>query len=74
MSDQQPTPSNNIARALIAGAVLAGFGIALFVLFYAVIFANADDLARLLASLLLPPLVMGVLLGVYVLFFRKSKS
>ncbi len=35
-------------------------------------FAGADDLARLLASLLLPPLVMGVLLGVYVLFFRKS--
>ncbi len=72
MNEQDPkSTTSNITRALIAGAVLAGFGIMLFALFYAVVFAGADDLARLLASLLLPPLVMGVLLGVYVLFFRR---
>lgn len=74
VSEQPPnSPNNNLLRALIAGAVLAVFGIGQFVLFYAVIFAGAQDLTRLLVSLLLPPLVMGVLLGVYVLFLRKPK-
>lgn len=56
-----------LTRALLLGLVLAAIGIGLFFLMYYVVLANAEVSTRLFGSLLLPPIVMGLVLGGYAL-------
>lgn len=68
-----PPPQSNLSRALIFGAVLAIGGIGLFLLLYFVIFSGLEDASRLLISLIVPPLVMGVVVGAYILVTGKAR-
>lgn len=65
--------SKTLTRALIAGCILALLGIGLFLaLFWGLGNAEVPNSQRLFVALCIPPTFIGVLLGVYALFFRKS--
>ena len=64
---------NKLVNALTIGVVLAVAGIGLFLLMYFVVFSGMEDATRLFASLLIPPMIMGVIIGVYY-FMRQSKD
>jgi hypothetical protein len=63
----------NITRWLMGGAVLAGLGVGLFLLIFFAL-NGVDQLTRLVIALCVPPLVMVVLLGGYILLTRKTKA
>ncbi len=68
-----PNPFNrkDLTRALIVGAVLAVLGIVLFfVLWGALGQSGTGQAARLFVSLCVPPVIIGVIIGVYFLFFK----
>lgn len=66
------TPPPNLTRALLAGLVLAGLGVALFLLiFFGLGNAGMDDLPRLLLAMLLPPVILAVLIAGYWLLSRR---
>ena len=66
---------NSLVRALVIGLVLAGGGIGLFLLLYFAVFSGSEALVRLLASLLIPPVVMfGLVGGYYILTQDESGS
>lgn len=67
MGNSQPP---NLSKALVAGGVLAVAGIGLFLLLYFGL-GIVDAMPRLLVSLCVPPLVIGVLIGGYVLATGK---
>lgn len=72
---QSPSPLNrsNMSRALIAGAVLAGLGIALFAVLWTLLGSQGvNQAARLLLSLCIPPAVIAAVLGVYLLLTRPE--
>ncbi len=56
-----------LVQALVAGALLAVLGVGVFLLMYFVVLAGADVLARLLGSLLVPPLLIALVIGGYAL-------
>lgn len=60
-------PQPNLMRGLVLGLVLSVIGIGLFVFLYLVVFADSATATRLLASLCVPPAIMAVLIGGYVL-------
>lgn len=62
-----------LVRALMAGALLAVLGVGIFLLMYFVVLAGTDILARLLGSLLVPPLVIAVIIGIYAIM-RQGNS
>lgn len=64
--------SNNLMRMLVGGAILAIVGIGLFLFLYFVVFAGQPAVIQLFASMLLPPLVIGVGLGVYYLIQQSD--
>lgn len=63
-----------LTRALVLGAILAVLSIGLFFLLYYVVLANAEVSVRLFGSLLLPPVIMGVLLGGYAVFRSRKRK
>lgn len=65
--------SNNLGSALVNGVMLAIIGIGLFLFLYFVVFANQAAVIRLFASLLLPPAIMGVVVG-GIYLARQSKD
>jgi MFS-type transporter involved in bile tolerance (Atg22 family) len=70
-----PLNKQNLSRATIAGSALAAGGIILFlILYYALANAGVDALSRVVLALCVPPAVMAVLVGGYVLFGKKNKS
>ncbi|MGQ9888867.1 MAG: hypothetical protein ACUVSX_10305 [Aggregatilineales bacterium] len=73
--NQSPEPIDRLrlSRALVAGAVLAGLGIALFAVLWAFLGSQGvDQAARLLLSLCIPPAAIATALGVYLLLTRQE--
>lgn len=58
--------ASRLMPALFIGVVLAGAGIALFLLLWN-IFSGLGELPRIVLSLCIPPAVLGIGLGGYVL-------
>lgn len=72
---ENPNPLNtkNLSRATIAGALLAGGGIALFAILWIVLGnAGVDQFARLITALCVPPALMAALMGGYFLLMRPQ--
>jgi hypothetical protein len=73
MSVPGPLNQKGLTRAGIAGAVLAVIGIAIFaVLWIALGHAGVDVFPRLVSSICVPPLVIGLLVGGYYLISRAN--
>lgn len=68
-----PNPVNRkaLSRGLIAGAVLAMLGIMLFFVLWGAL-SGSGQVARLFVSLCVPPVIIGVVIGVYRLFLRRA--
>lgn len=64
--------SRDLLKAQAVVFVLVGVGIGLFVLLYALL-EGQPDTTRLFTALCLPPLVLGVLIGAFVLIRGSSK-
>lgn len=64
--------TGRLFKALLAGIVLAAIGIATFFVMYFGVLPAAAASTRLFASLLVPPLVMGLVVVGYLLL-RASK-
>ena len=64
--------SDKLIRMLVGGAILAIIGIGLFLLLYFVVFAGQPQIIQLFASMLLPPLIIGIGLGVYYLIQQSE--
>jgi len=54
-----------LAIALVIGAVLAIAGVGTFLLLYGVVFAGMPDSSRLLLSMFIPPVIIGIVIAVY---------
>lgn len=67
-----PINRNALSRGLIAGAVLAVLGIILFFVLWNAL-SGTEQLARLFIALCVPPGIIGVIVGVYALFFRRPQ-
>lgn len=61
--------TKNITWALVGGLVLAALGIGLFLLIFAVL-AEAAPATRLFTAMCVPPLVMALVVGIFVLVRR----
>lgn len=69
-----PLNGNNLPRIAAIGAILAVFGIVLFLVLWAFMGSmGVDSLPRLIVSLCLPPAILAVILGVVILV-RRSKA
>lgn len=66
--------TNNLSRAFMIGAVLAVAIVGLFLLMYFVVLAGQADLTRLIGSFLVPPIVLGVGLGIYYVVAGKKEA
>ena len=63
-----------VGRMVTAGAVLGVLGIVLFIILWTSFgSAGMSQLPRLLLSMCIPPAVIAVIVGVYVLFFRPKR-
>lgn len=74
---QTPGPLNgkSLTRASVAGFGLATLGILLFVILWVVLGqAGFQPAARLIAALCIPPAVIALILGIYVLFVRPNRK
>lgn len=67
-----PNPFNRkiLTRGLIAGAALAVLGIVLFFVIWSSL-AGSGEVARLFTALCIPPVLIGVIVGAYFMFFRR---
>ncbi len=69
-----PLNKNNLTRAGIAGALLAVFGIVLFISLWILLgAAQVASFPRLFASLCVPPAVIAGIVGAYILIKRPYK-
>lgn len=72
---QTPFDKNVLTRAGIAGLVLAGLGVGLFILVWIVLGeAGVADFPRLFASLCVPPAVIAAIVGGYMLVVRPGED
>lgn len=74
MSENQPPPSldkQHLNRMLIGGLVLAFIGVGLFLGLFAA-FSDLESAPRLFIAGCVPPAVIALILGVYVLASKKS--
>lgn len=65
--------NSRLMIGLIIGAVLAIASVGLFLLLYGVIFAGMADSTRLLLSLFIPPIVLGVVIGMVYIIRQGNK-
>ena len=69
----RPKPPN-LGRGLIAGLVLAIVGVGLFILLWIGLGSlGFQQFPRLILSMCVPPAVIAVLIGAYVLIFRARE-
>ena len=76
MASQPPAPIDRqrLGRGLIVGAALSIFGVGLFlVLYFGLLGANVASAPRLFISMCVPPAIIAVLIGVYVLWRRMKR-
>ncbi len=67
-----PLNQTNLSRGLIVGAVLAALGIGLFIGLWIVLGSmGVGNAARLLVSLCIPPAVIALIMGGYILLRPK---
>ena len=64
--------SPNLMKALVMGAVLAIVAVGVFLLMYFVVLGSAETITRLFVSLIVPPLLLGVLVGGYYLVSKRG--
>lgn len=75
MTPPSPLNGQRISRIALAGIILAGVGIGLFIILWIVLGqAGLESVPRLIASMCIPPAVIAVILGIYMLFFRGSPT
>jgi hypothetical protein len=67
-----PIDRRALSRGLIAGAVLAVFALILFFVLWSAL-SGIEQVARLFIALCVPPGIVGVIVGVYALFFRRPQ-
>jgi hypothetical protein len=70
---QPPIEGKQLMRAGLAGLILAGVGIGLFVLIWNA-FSGLSDFPRLFAAICIPPAVIAAMLGVYMLVVRPNQD
>jgi hypothetical protein len=64
----EPLNQTNLSRGLVAGAVLAVLGIGLFIGLWVIMGSmGVSNAARLLVSLCIPPAIIALIIGAYVL-------
>jgi lipopolysaccharide export LptBFGC system permease protein LptF len=69
----EPLNSAKLSRGLIAGAVLAVVGIGLFIALWVILGSmGVSNAARLLVSLCIPPAIIALILGGYILLRPKG--
>lgn len=77
MSSPNPPPPNPVnrqalTRASVAGVILAIFGIVLFIVLWLVLGQMGyTQFPRIFLALCLPPAVIALLIGLYVLVMRR---
>lgn len=65
----------SLKRGAVAGVILAVLGIGLFIIIYLIMgSAGASQAGRLFGALCIPPAIIGVLLGAYVLIARPGQK
>lgn len=63
----------NLTQALVIGGILAILGVGAFLALFVVMGnAGVENSQRLLIALCLPPVIIGIIMGLYALLFRKS--
>ncbi|MAU09193.1 MAG: hypothetical protein CL607_05175 [Anaerolineaceae bacterium] len=67
------SPNRTLIQALVVGLVLAVIGIVLFLLIYAAL-DQVDQATRLFTALCSPPVVIGIIAGLYALYVRNSRE
>ncbi len=68
-----PLNGNNMTRILIAGMLLAVVGVGSFVLIWGMMgSAGVANLPRLLVSMCIPPAIIALIMGVYILVTRSK--
>jgi|GEM_PF-5438290 len=65
---------NSLIKALVIGFILAAGAVGLFLLLYFVILANSETVVRLMVSLVVPPVVLGLLVAGYYILTQDEKS
>lgn len=66
-----PIDGPKFSKPLIAGAILAVVGIALFFVIY-IALANNEPVVRLFVAMCVPPAIIAAIIGVYVLVARPG--
>ncbi len=69
----QPTDRQRLTRALVFGAILSAAGVVLFLLLFFGM-SGVENTPRLFVSLCIPPAVIALVLGVYLLISRGRQS
>lgn len=65
---------NSLIKALVIGFILAAGAVGLFLFLYFVILANSETVVRLMVSLVVPPVVLGLLVAGYYILTQDEKS
>lgn len=74
-SPQTPSPMPSVRTPLIVGGILALVTIVLFVAIYSFLSTTSlEPFIRLLVSLCLPPAILSLILGAYVLMKQSKKG
>ncbi|GAB4315199.1 MAG: hypothetical protein Kow00117_07240 [Phototrophicales bacterium] len=68
---QDPISRKALTRAAVAGVILAGIGIVLFIGIW-ILLDDIDALPRLFVALCIPPGVIAIILGVFFLIVRPK--
>jgi hypothetical protein len=73
MNQPSPQPSGSLRTPLLVGGGVAILGVVLFVIIYfAMEGAGAAPAARLFTALCVPPALIAVSIGLYILFARPT--
>ena len=67
------SPNRTLIQALVVGIILAAIGVALFLLIFAAL-NQVDQATRLFTALCTPPVVIGIIAGLYTLYFRNTRE
>jgi predicted membrane protein len=63
--------ANALLKTIIPATLLGTVAIGSFVLIYMLLDSSVDQFPRLLLALCLPPVLIGIIIGFYVLFIQK---